>query len=92
MRKYDGSFMGGRNSGKARSIQAPVFSDHAALFLYHLVSVGQSVMDVSIGDLQSNLARCGIHWREGEPVGNLLYIKTLSIDIKHGPIYFLNYR
>ena len=58
--------------GEVGSIQVPVFSSYKALFLYHLGSVGQPVMDVSIGNLQSNLARCGIHWREEEPVGFLL--------------------
>lgn len=92
MRKYDGSYTGDRDSGEAGSIQAPVFSDHAVLFSHDLGSVGRSAMDVSIGILQSNLTRCGIHRSKGEPVGNLLYKKTLSIDFQRGPIYFLNYR
>jgi hypothetical protein len=92
MRKYDGSYTGDRDSGEAGSIQAPVFSRLAALYLYDLGSVGRSAMDVSIGNLQSNLTRRGIHQRKGEPDGNLLYIKTLIIDFQRGPTYFLNYR
>jgi hypothetical protein len=78
MRKYDGSYTGDRDSGEAGSIQAPVFLSHAVLFLHDLVSVGQSAMDVSIGILQSNLTRCGIHRSKGEPIGNLFYKKNLE--------------